>query len=83
MKLDENKKIPFNTHYEHHMWVEGEKDAKARRRAWLSKLYGDVAKTVVLAILGAVGWLIVFGTEAKLKEVIREVKVVKEVIKDD
>lgn len=83
MQLDEDKKIPFETHYEHHMWVEGEREAKARRRAWLSKLYGDVAKTIVLAVLGAIGWLIVFGTEAKLKQVIKEVQVVEKVIKND
>jgi hypothetical protein len=83
VELDEDKRIPFDTHYEHHMWVESEREAKARRSAWLSKLYGDVAKTIVLAVLGATGWLIVFGTEAKLKQVVKEVQVAEKAIKDD
>ena len=78
MKLDEEKKIPFEVHYHDHMWLRDQKMSQERRRVWLSKLYGDVAKTVILAMLGAVGWLIVFGGEVKFKEVIKEVQVVEQ-----
>jgi hypothetical protein len=51
MELDKDKKVPFKvpfeTHYEHHVWTEGQIAAQKKRKSWFSDIYKHIAKTMI------------------------------------
>lgn len=65
MKLDENKRIPYEVHYEHHIWTEGQKAAQEKKAERWAKFWMDIGKGVLLgAIFGILG-LAVYGWQVK------------------
>ncbi len=59
MDLDENKKIPFDKHYEHHTWVEERKlqDKKDAERA--DKIKTSIISSIVVAITLGIGSIVI------------------------
>lgn len=81
MELDEDKSIPFEVHYKHHVWAERQMEYRKKREEWWSDMLKHIAKTTVIVVLGVIVTLIVLGGETKLKEVIKEVTVEQGVVK--
>jgi len=82
MELNEDNKIPFDTHYRHHVWTDKQIGKQEKRDAWMSDIYKHVVKVGVIVVLGWVLSLIVLGGEAQLKDVVKKA-LVEEVIKND
>ena len=73
MDLDKDKKVPFEVHYEHHAWTEGQIEAERKRKDWFSDIYKHIAKTVIIVVLGAVASVLILGLETKFENKVIEV----------
>lgn len=73
MAVEENKdhrKIPFDTHYKHHMWTEGQIESQEKRRERLTKLGYDIVKSLVIMAITAGIALMVLGRNSQIQQIV-------------
>ena len=73
MDLDKDKKVPFEVHYEHHVWTEGKIESEKKRREFTNDIYKHIAKTVVIVVLGVIGSIFILGLETKFENKVIEI----------
>lgn len=81
MELDKDKKIPFDVHYRDHIWADKQQELQDKKDEMWAKFWMDVGKSLLISVIGIIGWLVLFGGEAKIKEIITEVQVESRVSK--
>lgn len=64
MELDDRKKIPFDTHYDHHVWVSEKKTEEKIRKEQKQKIFTSVITGLILSITFSLGTVIWYAIQS-------------------
>ena len=66
----DHRKIPFEKHYKHHVWTEGQIESQEKRKERLTKLGYDVLKSLIVLAITAGITLMMIGRNSQIQQLV-------------